>query len=256
MTVCSYHVTYAFQSESTLYSCLNVKELLARNRREIKWLWVRVPLQSLKEVRVQLATLARLLATEYLDPNTLESFVACRLIPLDKNPGVRPIGIGEVTRRTVGKCISWVLCKDIQQAAGPLQTGTGLQGGTEAAIHSMKLVFKQESTDGVILVDSSNAFNSLNRKATLHNIQIICPEFSTVLINTYRLPLHMFIQGGGEIFSVESTTQGDNLAMLFYALGTSILLHRLKLTSPTSLNTFKHNVKKHYLTLTTHNEFM
>ena len=34
-TVCSYHVTYAFQSESTLYSCLNVKELLARNRREI-----------------------------------------------------------------------------------------------------------------------------------------------------------------------------------------------------------------------------
>ena len=35
MTVYSYHVTYAFQSESTLYSCLNVKELLARNRREI-----------------------------------------------------------------------------------------------------------------------------------------------------------------------------------------------------------------------------
>ena len=31
----SYHVTYAFQSETTLYSCLNVKELLARNRREI-----------------------------------------------------------------------------------------------------------------------------------------------------------------------------------------------------------------------------
>ena len=28
MTACSYHVTYAFQSESTLYSCLNVKEPL------------------------------------------------------------------------------------------------------------------------------------------------------------------------------------------------------------------------------------
>ena len=35
MTVCSYNVTYAFQSQSTLYSCLNVKELLPRNRREI-----------------------------------------------------------------------------------------------------------------------------------------------------------------------------------------------------------------------------
>ena len=35
LTVCSCHVTYAFESESTLYSCLNVKELLARGRREI-----------------------------------------------------------------------------------------------------------------------------------------------------------------------------------------------------------------------------
>ena len=35
MAVCSYHVTYGFQSESALDSCLNVKELLARNRREI-----------------------------------------------------------------------------------------------------------------------------------------------------------------------------------------------------------------------------
>ena len=35
LIVCSCHVTYAFQSESTLYSCLNVKELLAWNRRKI-----------------------------------------------------------------------------------------------------------------------------------------------------------------------------------------------------------------------------
>ena len=35
LTVCCYHVTYAFQSESTLYICLNVKKLLARNKRNI-----------------------------------------------------------------------------------------------------------------------------------------------------------------------------------------------------------------------------
>ena len=73
--VCFYHVAYEFESESTLCSCLNVKELLARSRRHIwrlsdcngtrthnhlvrkrskwlsvrlrtKWVWVRVPLQS------------------------------------------------------------------------------------------------------------------------------------------------------------------------------------------------------------------
>ena len=42
----SCHVTYAFQSESTLYSCLNVNELLSRSRHEIWTLsdcsWTRI----------------------------------------------------------------------------------------------------------------------------------------------------------------------------------------------------------------------
>ena len=35
LAVCSYHVTCAFQRESIFYGCMNVKELLARNRRDI-----------------------------------------------------------------------------------------------------------------------------------------------------------------------------------------------------------------------------
>ena len=35
VTSCYYHVTHALQNESTPYSCLNVKELLARDRRDI-----------------------------------------------------------------------------------------------------------------------------------------------------------------------------------------------------------------------------
>ena len=35
LTVCSYHVMYTFQSESTLCSCLNVKELPAWNRCDV-----------------------------------------------------------------------------------------------------------------------------------------------------------------------------------------------------------------------------
>ena len=35
LTVCSYRGMYTFQNESTLYSFLNVKELLVQNKREI-----------------------------------------------------------------------------------------------------------------------------------------------------------------------------------------------------------------------------
>ena len=33
---------------------------------------------------------------------SLEAFLACKLVPLDQNPGVRPIGTGEVIRRILG----------------------------------------------------------------------------------------------------------------------------------------------------------
>ena len=70
MTVCCYHVTYAFQSESTLYSCLNLKELLARSRREIwslrDWNWTRTHNQLVHERTLnhlsKLASLAKWLS--------------------------------------------------------------------------------------------------------------------------------------------------------------------------------------------------
>ena len=48
-----------------------------------------------------LAALARLLCSSYIDPTCLDAYTASRLIPLDKCPGVRPIGVGEVVRRIV-----------------------------------------------------------------------------------------------------------------------------------------------------------
>ena len=114
------------------------------------------------------------------------------------------------------------------RARWTLQVSTGLKGGAEAAIHAMKKIFEEDNTDAVILVDAANAFNRLNRKAALHNIQYLCPPFATVLINTYRLPARLFLSGGGEILSVEGTTQGDTIAMAFYGIGTKPILTRLR----------------------------
>lgn len=75
-------------------------------------------------------------------------------------------------RQTIGKTINWVLKDDIQEAAASLQTATGLKVGSEAAIHSKRAISEDPSTEGVILVDASNAFDSLNPKVALQNIQI------------------------------------------------------------------------------------
>ena len=157
-------------------------------------------------LRNEIATLAKTLATENLDLIALESYNANCLIPLDKWPGIRPVGVGEISRRIIGKSILWTLKKDIQEAAGPLQTCSGLNAGSEAAIHAMKEIFNDEETDGIIPVDASNAFNNMNRLVALHNIRVTCPAISTILINMYRISTRLFIAGGGEILSQEGTT--------------------------------------------------
>ena len=141
--------------------------------------------------------------------------MACRLIALDKCPGVCPIGIGETVRHLIGKVIA--LSNDIQKAAGPLQVCAGHLSGCEAAVHAMHEVFQAPSTEGVILVDASNAFNSLNRETVLRNILHLCPPLAKVLINIYRDNVKLFIDGD-TLLSQEGTTLGDLLAMAMYTI--------------------------------------
>jgi ribonuclease HI len=93
------------------------------------------------------------------------------------NPGVRPIGIGEILRRLVGKLVVGHIRQDIIDAAGPLQTCAGLKAGIEASIHAMRRVYEEETTEGILLVDAENAFNNLNRQVALHNIKNYAPRF-------------------------------------------------------------------------------
>ena len=82
------------------------------------------------------------LCTEYVDPRGLEAILANRLIPLDKGEGaVRPIGVGEVLRRIIGKCVAKVTKPDVIDASGSLQVCAGHKSGSEAAIHAMRQLF-------------------------------------------------------------------------------------------------------------------
>ena len=171
------------------------------------------------ELAEAMAAAARRMCTEYVDPQSLAALLANRLMPMDKNPGTRPVGIGEVPRRIFGKAVVRLLRADIKNAAGVTQLCAGQEGGVEAAIHAMMQVFELDDTDAVLLVDAQNAFNRLNRRAALHNIRFICPPFATILINWYREPARLFVAGGEELSSDEGTTQGDPCAMQMYALG-------------------------------------
>ena len=135
-----------------------------------------------------LAMTAQSLCTNFVDPSTIAPFLACRLIALNKNPGVCPIVIGDTARRIIAKAILTVTRLDIQEAAGPLQLSAGRICGIEGAVHTVESSFQQEETEVVLLMDAKNAFNSRNRLSAVHNIRRLCPSLATVLIHSYRTP--------------------------------------------------------------------
>ena len=91
----------------------------------------------------------------------------------------------------------------------------------------MHKIFESPETEAAIQVDATNAFNCLNRQVALRNIHQLCPSLSTILTNTYREDIDLFIDGES-ILSQEGTTQGDPLALAMYAIAITPLINQLE----------------------------
>ena len=119
--------------------------------------------------------------------------MVCKLIPLDKNPGLRPIGVGEILKRIIGKAVMMCIKKDVSKSD---LSKPGQEAGIGATVHAMRELFEDESTDGIVIVGASNAFNAVNRKAFPHNIKVICPPLAMFTKNCYSINARLFVIGG------------------------------------------------------------
>ena len=80
--------------------------------------------------------------TEWLCNDTppfaaFRALLCCRLVALDKCPGVRPLGIGEIWRRAIAKCALKACGEDAKAACGSTNLCAGLEAGIEGALHSV-----------------------------------------------------------------------------------------------------------------------
>ena len=88
-----------------------------------------------------------------------------RLIALDKQPGVRPVGVGETWRRLFAKIILKVTGPEATMACQDDQLFPGLKVGIDGAIHGVQSLRDENlSTEewGFLLVDAKNEFNYIN----------------------------------------------------------------------------------------------
>ena len=112
-----------------------------------------------------------------------------RLITLDKQPGIRPVGVGNTWRRMMATCLLQVAWPEDKSACGTTQNSGGLEARIEGAIHVMRVLWeehKKEEDLGFLIIDARNAFNEDNRTAMLWSVRHKWPSGVQFTFNYYR----------------------------------------------------------------------
>ena len=108
----------------------------------------------------------------------------------------------------------------------------GQKWDIEYAIHTLRDQNSKTSADTILLIDAKNAFNLLNRKLALKNIEKTCPSLLTAIKNSYSNTSKLF-NNKKIIYTQKGTTQGDPVALATYGLAIIPLIKLLSVDNAT-----------------------
>ncbi|MEM7375696.1 MAG: reverse transcriptase domain-containing protein, partial [Bacteroidota bacterium] len=175
--------------------------------------------------------MVNLLVSGSLSASLMSFICAATLIPLrKKDPGVRPIAIGDVFRRLVSKCLCFHFRSDMREFLAPHQLGVAYPRGVESVVHSARHLIAEHghsSTKVMLKVDFRNAFNMVSREVFLEETRTHFPGLSAWVHACYGSPTPLYCGTSG-ILSSSGVQQGDPLGPFLFTLVLDRLLARIR----------------------------
>ena len=136
---------------------------------------------------------------------------------LKKDGGVRPIAVGNLLRRLVGKCCATRVQEKAAALLSPHQVGVGVRNGCEAIVHTVRKALAADPSLWVLQCDFINAFNQADRQTALEEVARSFPEI-LAWVNTCYGKASNLLFGDTLISSQCGFHQGDPLAALLFSL--------------------------------------
>jgi hypothetical protein len=99
------------------------------------------------KLREAVADFTRWMANELPPWAAYRAMIASRCVALDKCPGVRPVGIGEIWRRLQAKCLLLAAGEEAKDACGIDQVCAGLEAGIEGSIHDINELWDEHEEE-------------------------------------------------------------------------------------------------------------
>ena len=136
--------------------------------------------------------------------------------------------MGEILRRLTSKCLAISSRPLAKQILAPLQLGIGVKGGCESITHAVSDLISSSPGDQcwTLLLDFSNAFNSVNRESMFIQFRQSMPTLSCWMESCYSCQ-PMLVLGDHSINSCSGVQQGDPLGPLGFALTLHPIVERI-----------------------------
>ena len=133
--------------------------------------------------------------------------------------GIRPIAVGEVIRRLVGKCIMECCREDAKAQLWPAQAGVAVPGGADAVIHGARAWVRRNSDVGgkvLVKLDFTNAFKTFCMEDVLREATARFPAIARWVNWCYGGASRLRF-GDSVLTSASGVQQGDPLGPLLFA---------------------------------------
>ena len=158
----------------------------------------------------------------------------------DDNSGVRPLAVGNTTRRVITRAIAFDYKDKWCEAVGPHQYAIGTESGLDKLYRGVQSYTEANPTDHSILqLDGRNAFNACNRQIFLDSLASKFPELTPFFALWYdgEAPLWFRFEDGsiGVIPSSDGSQQGDPAGGFLFSLGFAIPLENIVQRVPHAL---------------------
>ena len=137
------------------------------------------------------------------------------------NEALRPVAVGEVWRRMVGKFLIRTVGEDVTRYLEPTQVGVGTKGGGEAVIHALRAWLarsKSHNDRAIAVTDLTNAFNCIDRSAFRAQARRVILSAVPWVDDCYD-ETSWLVFGNHKLKSIRGIQQGDPSGPTLFAIG-------------------------------------